>query len=402
MPADLKFAARRGEFAFKRGQVFLNHAAFGPIPRRARKAGDDLDDRLGRLHSGDNVDAETFDLLAGTKAMFGRLIGQKSRRIAFAPSTSHGLNMVLWGLNLRRGERILIAEVEFPAVVYAALNIARQRKLTVERLPCPEGYLAADTLQKALRRKAAVLAISWVQYFNGYRYDLATISEICHAAGCFVLVDGIQGIGAVPMKMRRWGVDAVACGGQKWLLSQSGAGFFALADDPIRAVEPPFAGWLSHDWRYRFGNLQRWDRPRYADGRRWEVGSYSHQSVRNAHAGLGLLCEAGIERIFQRIDGLTGRLAMRLSESKYRVNRFPTRANRSGIVTISGPGAGRLHAHLRTRGFHTALREGNIRVAPHFYNTEDEIDAFVEEIWHFERNRRGKVRRAGRKRTTAR
>lgn len=402
MPADLKSNAGRDEFAFASGQVFLNHAAFGPTPRRARRDGDRLDDRLGRLQSGDNVDAETYDLLAGTKKMFGRLIGQNSRRIAFVPNTSHGLNMTLWGLNLRRGERILIAAVEFPAVVYAALNIARQRHLTVEHLPCPEGYLTMETLQKALRRKTAVLAISWVQYFNGYRYDLAAISELCHAAGCFVLVDGIQGIGAVPMTMRRWGLDAVACGGQKWLLSQTGSGFFALADDPIRAVDPPFAGWLSHDWRYRFGNLQRRDRPRYADGRRWEVGTYSHQSVRNAHAGLGLLCEAGIGRVFQRIDKLTERLAIGLSGSLYRVNRFPARVNRSGIITIGGPGTAQLQKHLRVRGFHTALREGNIRVAPHFYNTDDEIDAFVEEIWHFEQNRKRSVRRAGRSRTTAR
>lgn len=402
MPSKLKSTTGRDEFAFANGQVFLNHAAFGPTPRRAQRAGDQLDARLGRLQPGENVDAETYDLLAKSKTMFGRLIGQNPRRIAFAPSTSHGLNMVLWGLNLRRGERILIAEVEFPAVVYAALNIARQRNLTIERLPCPEGYLTMETLGDALRRKTAVLAISWVQYFNGYRNDLAAISELCHAAGCFVLVDGIQGIGAVPMTMRRWGIDAVACGGQKWLLSQTGAGFFALADDPIRTVDPPFSGWLSHDWRYRFGDLQRWDRPRYADGRQWEVGSYSHQSVRNAHAGLGVLCEAGIGPVFQHIDGLTERLAVKLNGSKYRVNRFPDRANRSGIVTIGGPGTAQLQTHLRARGFHTALREGNIRVAPHFYNTDVEIDAFVEEIWHFERNRKGSSRRTGRKRSAAR
>ncbi|HUU44232.1 MAG TPA: aminotransferase class V-fold PLP-dependent enzyme, partial [Acidobacteriota bacterium] len=312
--------------------------------------------------------------------------------------TSYGLNMVLWGLGLRRGERILIPEVEFPAVVYAVRHLADVCGLRMESLPCPDGWLDEGTLKRALRRKAAVLAISWVQYFNGYRYDLKALADICHAHGCFLLVDAIQGAGAVPMRMRTWGVDAVASGTQKWLLGEAGAGFFAVAESPIRTVRPPFTGWLSRDWRYRFTDLQRWDRPEYTDGRRWEIGSYPQHAVRLAHAGLSLLNECGIGEVFRRIQHLAARLTDGLDGCRHRVVHFPARANRSGIIIIRGPETEALFAHLRQRGFHLAFREGNIRVAPHFYNTVDEIDALIGEVEIFERKAPDR-RTTGRRRT---
>jgi selenocysteine lyase/cysteine desulfurase len=307
--------------------------------------------------------------------------------VSFAPNASYGLNAVLWGMRLKRGERILVAESEFPAIVYAVRHAAERLGLTVVPLPCPDGYLTMETLRRTLRRRTALLAISWVQYFNGYRHDLAAITELCHARGCGVLVDGTQGLGAIPMDMRHDRFDAVVCGAQKWLLGQTGAGFFAIASDPIRFIQPLYSGWLAYDWGYRFGDLQHWDRPMYADGRRWEIGTYPFYSLRLAAAGVQLINLYGIARVWRRIQSLIERLATGLAGTRYEMPLFPAPENRSGIAAISGPRTADLHRRLTRERIYVSLREGNIRVSPHFYNTEAEVDRLLEEIRWLDRGR---------------
>jgi selenocysteine lyase/cysteine desulfurase len=375
-----------GEFEFEPGVVFLNHASFGPVTRRGRLAVESLIRRWGSLSDGPDVDAETFALLGQMRSDFARLIDGDAQHVAFVPNTSYGLNSVLWGLNLTEGERILIAEVEFPAVVYVVQNIARLKGIEVETLPCPKGYLELDILEDALRKKASVLAISWVQYFNGYRYDLKSIAELCHAHGCFVLIDAIQGVGAVPMHVRDLGIDALACGAQKWLFGQTGSGFMYIAPETIRPVSPPFAGWLGVDWGYRFHDLMHADRPAFEDGRRWEIGTYPFFAVRLASAGLGLLAEVGTDRIWSNINARLQRLQDGLADSHCQFGRAGDSKNHSGIALLTGPKAADLNRFLSERRIHTAYREGNIRVAPHFYTKDEDIDCLRAAISEFEAN----------------
>jgi selenocysteine lyase/cysteine desulfurase len=344
-------------------------------------------DRWGRLTPGPDVDDETFALLASAKQRFARLIGARPERVAFAPNTSYGLNAALWGLRLRKGERILLPEVEFPALVYVVKRIAQHLELDIEPLPCPNGYLEIETLQNALAQKAAVLALSWVQYFNGYRYDLEEISSLCHGRGCFVLVDAIQGVGAVPLDVERTKIDALACGAQKWLFGQTGSGFFYIADDTVREVEPLEAGWLSVDWGYRFNDLRDWNKPVFEDGRRWEVGTYPFFSIRFAESGLAMLEERGKSAVWDDIQRLLSRVAHGLEGSGYGPALAAGEQHQSGIMPLRGPRAPQLHQQLSARNIHIALREGTIRVSPHFYNTDDDMDSLIEAIREFETNR---------------
>jgi selenocysteine lyase/cysteine desulfurase len=232
--------------------------------------------------------------------------------------------------------------------------------------------------------------MSWVQYFNGFRNDLSMIGRLCHEHGCFFLVDVTQGAGAVPLNMRRDGVDAIACGTQKWLLGQTGGGFYAISPTAVRDVRPLYAGWLGFDWGYTWGDLQRWDRPRLPDGRFWEVGTYPFYSVRLVHAGLALLTKCGIKTVFSRIQALHARLIEGLASTQYQPLQLGTKHNRSGIVSLSGPKSAELHAFLMSKNIFVSLREGNIRVSPHFYNTGPEIDRLSNAIIQFERKLRPK------------
>lgn len=383
--SDDRLARWRREIELPRGTVFLNHASFGPVPRSGRIAVERLLLRQGRFRDDPNVDDETFALLAESRRMFAAVTGSDARLVAFAPNASFGLNAILHGLDLQAGERILVPDNEFPALVYAVRAISERLGLRMVPLACPRGRIDEDHLRRELKSGTAVLAISWVQFFNGFRNNLAEISRLCHDNGCFLLADVTQGAGVVPLNARRDRIDAIACGTQKWLLGQTGGGFFAIAPDPVRKVRPPFAGWLGYDWGYTWGDLQRWDRPAFRDGRFWEVGTYPFYSVRLVHAGLTILTGCGVNNIFIHVQRLHQRLAEGLRGTDYRPIIFPDRRNRSAIVSFTGRHTARLHRYLLERRIYVSLREGNIRVSPHFYNTEADIDRLSEAVIRFGR-----------------
>lgn len=376
----------RREFQIPRGTTFLNHASFGPVPRSARLAVESLFQRQGNFRGDPDVDAETFSMLADLRKMFAKLTGADAQRVAFAPNASYGINAILNGLNLKRGDRILVPANEFPAAVYAARSLCDRIGAKLVPVPCSTVSMDLDQLHGLLREGAAVLLMSWIQYFNGFRNDLAPIARLCHDHGVFHLVDVTQGAGAVPLDMRRDGVDAIAVGTQKWLLGQTGGGFFAISKTPIRPVESTFGGWLGYDWGYTWGDLQRWDRPAFTDGRFWEVGTYPFYSVRLAHAGLSILAKCGTRSIYKHILSLHSRMIDGLKPTRYRAVVFPSPRNRSGIVSFSGPQTAALHKYLLANRIFVSLREGNIRVSPHFYNTMADIDRLTTFVRRFEKS----------------
>lgn len=378
--------SRRREFQIPRGTTFLNHASFGPVPRSARVAVESLFQRQGSFRGDPDVDAETFSMLADLRKMFAKLTGADAKRVAFVPNASYGINAILNGLNLKRGDRILVPANEFPAAVYAARALCDRIGAELVPVPCTKVSMDLDQLQDLVRRGAAVLLMSWIQYFNGFRYDLAPIARLCHDHGIFHLVDVTQGAGAVPLNIRREGVDAIAAGTQKWLLGQTGGGFFAISKSPIRPVVPTYGGWLGYDWGYTWGDLQRWDRPAFADGRFWEVGTYPFYSVRLAHAGLSILAECGTRNSYKHISSLHARMIDGLQSTRYRAIVFPSPRNRSGIVSFTGPQTAALHKYLLANRVFVSLREGNIRVSPHFYNTMADMDRLTAFVRRFEKS----------------
>lgn len=384
-------AARwRREFEIPSGTVFLNHASFGPVPKRGRRAVEEVFRRQAEFKGKPEIDLDTFSILDASRRMFAKMTGAAYRRVAFAPNASYGINSVLHGLSLKPGDRILFPENEFPAVVYAVRGLSEQIGTRMIPIACRNGSMDLGSLESELKSGAALLAMSWVQFYNGFRNELRPISRLCHEHGCFLLVDVTQGAGAIPLNMKADELDAIACGTQKWLLGQTGAGFFAVSPQPIRPVRPPYTGWLGYDWGYSWKDLQRHDRPPLPDGRNWEVGTYAAYSVRLAHAGLSILSEFGIRNVYYRLQMLHSRLIDGLEPTEYRPVRSSSPRNRSGIVSFSGPKTADLHERLETKRIFVSLREGNIRVSPHFYNTESEIDWLVHAVVTFGKTRKRK------------
>jgi len=226
------------------------------------------------------------------------------------------------------------------------------------------------------------VAVSHVEYVNGFRHDLRALSEIAHEHGAYLIVDAIQSAGAIPIDVKRDDVDFLAAACYKWLLSPPGAGYLYMRGELIEEFEPPFVGWRSVKEEV-FETLDFWDiwSLRLSEtASRFEVGSPSVISFVGANEALKMLLNIGIENIEARIIKLTEHLIEAVKTLGLKLQTPEERLYRSGIVNFKIEKAQEITQKLGEKGIVVSARAHGIRVSPHFYNTEEEIDRLVEEI----------------------
>src|SRR5207302_308326 len=213
---------RAAEFHLPARAARRTNASIGPTPHRTRRALDEFTAKRTAPHL--LPDRELQAGLQAAREAVAALINAEPGEIALATNTSHGLNLAARALPLNAGDVVLVSDREFPANVYPWLRLKKQG-IDVELAPCaPEGWPDEDYLVERLHDpRVRVLAVSFVQFSNGYRADLDRLGAACRANGTFLVVDGIQGVANSPLDVRDTAVDILACGGQKWLLSPWGS-----------------------------------------------------------------------------------------------------------------------------------------------------------------------------------
>src|SRR5256886_7427471 len=237
-------ALRAAEFPWAADTVYLNNAAIGPIPERTRRTLDEFTAKRTAPHL--LPDRERLAGLQSAREALAQLINAETGEIALATNTSYGLNLAARALPLTPGDVVLVSDREFPANVYPWLLLKKQG-IEVELAPCgPEGWPDEDYLVERLHDpRVRVLAVSFVQFSNGYRADLGRLGAACRANGTFLVVDGIQGVGNSTLAARATPADILACGGQKGLLSPWASGFVYVRREPISARAPAAPGWTA-------------------------------------------------------------------------------------------------------------------------------------------------------------
>ena len=282
-------------------------------------------------------------------------------------------------LALEAGAVVLVSDREFPANVYPWLALADEG-ITTELVPVTSrGWPDEDRIVERLADpKVRALAVSFVQFANGYQADLARLSAACRANGVTFVVDAIQGLGAAPLDVRQTPVDVLATGGQKWLLSPWGTGYLYVRQELIASMAPAYVGWMSYEGTDDFTNLVNYADRLLGDARRFEVGTLTFQDQLGMRVSLGLLLELGIENIARYTQALADPLLAWCDEHEVRVTSPRDPPHRSSIVCIAPPDAGDVFHQLKRAGVVCALREGSIRLSPHCYNTPDEIGRVIE------------------------
>ena len=368
---------RDSEFPWTASTTYLNNASIGPLPERTRLALESFNAKRTAPHLLPDRDLQSG--LADARAAAARLIGAAPEEIALSPNTTTGINVAARSLPLAPGEIVLVSDREFPANVYPWLALKDSGVVTELAPVTPEGWPDEDYLIERLAdQRVRVLAVSFVQFSNGYRADLARLSAACREHGAWLVVDAIQGLGNSPLDVRETRVDILATGGQKWLLSPWGTGFTYVRRELIERLRPQAVGWMAFEGTDDFTNLVKYGDTLRHDARRYEVGTIPFQDMLGMTTSLGLLGELTVEAIAIYTRALADPLLAWAQANGVRVVSPTDERHRSAIVCLAPPNAAEAHRRLKAAGVVCAFREGAIRLSPHCFNTVDEIEKVVD------------------------
>ncbi|HQP72603.1 MAG TPA: aminotransferase class V-fold PLP-dependent enzyme [Acidobacteriota bacterium] len=360
---------RRAElFPVTRQWIYLNHAAVGPLPAYVLAAARHYLEAISR--DGDHHWQETLQVIEETRALLAELVGARPEEIAFTRNASEGISVLANGLDWEPGDNVVLPAIEFPANVFPWQNLAR-RGVDVRYVPLRDGRCEAADIIVRVDGRTRVVSVSSVQFFNGFRLDLAPLGAFCRSRGVLFCVDAIQQLGALPLDVGSGSVDFLACGGHKWLMSGEGIGFLYCRAELLDRLHPAAVGWMGvRDWEHMLN--YRLEFPPAA--RRFETGNLSAFGVHNLKAAVGRYLRLGPAAVAARILALAELAAEAAGQRGWTV-LSPDGPARSGIVSFRVPGrdAADLVARLTAVGVQVAVRNGAIRMSPHYYNTAAEV-----------------------------
>ncbi len=354
--------------------AYLNHASTAPYSVPVAKAMDEF--TANRQRRGGLDIPKWEERLEQVRRLIAQLIAASPEEIAFTTNTSHGLNIVASSMDWQAGDNLIGAETEFSANVYPWLNLQRLG-VEVRFAPAHDNRILVEDIAALMDERTRLVALSFVEFATGFRNDLTAIGQLCRERGIYFCVDGIQGLGALDLKVTQSPIDFLAAGGPKWLMGPIGVGFLYCRQALIEKLVPIRVGWWGVVDR---DDYFRYDSPLRDDARRFEEGSLNLLGIHGLGASLELLSEVSIPRIEERVLGLTDYLIAGLQERGYHIpTPIASPQERSGIVCFHHPhhAVEGLEQQLRKARVIISKRDQVIRVSPHFYNDETDIDQLL-------------------------
>jgi cysteine desulfurase/selenocysteine lyase len=361
----------RKEFPVTEHRLFMDHARVAPLPRPVQAAITAFAEEAceqGTAHYG-----EWLKEIEIVRARFAKLINADPDEVAFVKNTSEGLSIVANGIDWKEGDNVVIPDIEFPANVYPWMNLKR-RGVDVRFVKAVRGRVPFEQITAQVNSRTRVLSISSVEFNSGFRNDLKRIGEFCKEKGIYFCVDAIQSLGVIPMDVKEFNIDFLAADGHKWMLSVEGLGGFYISKRVLEDIHPAVVGWDSVIDSADYGNYDFTLKP---DARRFEEGSCNTLGIYAFGAALALLEEEGIEHIEQRVLHLGDCILEYLRHGKFKILSSTEPGERSGSVCFAGKmDYKKLASYLSEHKVIVSVRDNFVRLSPHFYNTEEEIDRF--------------------------
>jgi selenocysteine lyase/cysteine desulfurase len=361
--------------------VYLDCAYQGPFPRstvaRIQHA-IELKCNPARLES-----EEYFSLPERVRARFARLTGADPLEIALTNSATQGIGIVATGLGLKAGDEVVIASRNFPSNLLTWLHL-RRLGVRVRVVRPASDHVTLDEVLPELNPRTRVLALDWVSYTGGSRIDLATFGDLVHRHGGLLVIDGTQGVGAVPLDLHAVPVDVMVVAGYKWLLGPYGTGFAYVRQSLQERLDLPVVNWMTVEGSEDFDALpiDSFTLPRAA--RIFDVPETPNfMNLYGAEASLEFVEKAGVETVWKHGTRLNERLAEGLRSTSLQVSDAVQPEHRSTILGFRADSQEKtttLHRRLRAQHVAVSLRHGFIRVSPYLYNTEEDIDRLLAAV----------------------
>jgi len=364
------FGALRRQFPTLDNWVYLDTAAKAPLPKCAEEAMisymADMWEQVGKR-------AFSIQEIERARESLARLVGVSPSTISFLKNTSEGINIVAHGLGLEAGDKVLISEFEHSACV---LPWRRLEKIGVEVVVVrgSDGRIPPESFIEKMDDRTRAVGVSWVAYGNGYRFDIPAIAAACRERDIVLAVDGIQAIGVLATPLTELGADVVVAGGFKGLLSPTGTGFLYCREGFASRIEPAYVA------RFSFESDDKWQQPlRLAtDSSRFEYGNPNYLGIWVMRHSVELILDIGLDQIERQVEDLTTYLYERVEDRGFKVVTPKPWHERAGILSFDVPEPETVRQQLLDRRIVVNVRDGNtLRVAPHFYNTRQDIDTLV-------------------------
>ena len=365
----MNLSTYRTLFPVTEKSVYLNNAAESPLNTRVRQRLEEYL-QLAAEEPQNKPEART-----NIRKQLSEIFGGSVDEYALVTSTGIGIGIVASGYKWQKGDNVVLPMDEHWNNTFPWLAL-RERGVEVRLVPVGEDQrIDPDKIASMVDKNTRILSTAAVRFNTGFRADLRLLSEIAHDKGALLMVDGIQGAGVFPMNVAEDGIDILACAGFKWLLGMPGTGFLYVnkkAQENIRAVLPGMFAAESNSRELHY----------LPDARRYETGTIAYSLFHAWTAGLEIIQEVGVSNIHAHVLGLTDRIiaGMRFKDIEI-VSPVEQITERSAIIsfTMGSETANKdCYTKLRENNVLVAPRDGQIRVSPNFFNTEEEVERFLE------------------------
>jgi kynureninase len=381
MAAGRALTDYRAEFPVLARKNYLISASLGPVSGRSRAYLDAYMDAWGAKGAPDSVWFEDiFPRMAALKASFAGLAGCDADELAITTNVSIALSTVASTLDLRSGRnRIVMSELDFPTDGHVWLAWTQRAGAEIVWLRSENGLtISLDAYDAAIDERTALVMVNRVLYRSSAIVDAAAVCAMARSRGALSFVDDYHGIGILPLDLHAVGCDLYAAGTLKWLCGGPGLSFLYARRDLLPSLEPTVTGWFATAEPFSFDNRHL---TYHATARRLEHGTPPAPVFFIAQGGLDLIGEVGVDRIRARQGELTDHVIARADAMGLPVRTPRAREARGGVVNVGvGPGAETVCHALLARDVCTDFRGDGLRISPHFFNTEDDVDRCFDEL----------------------
>ncbi len=372
--------ARTEDFFDFEDVAYLNCAYMGPLPRIAAQALERAGEQRKRPHL---ISEEMFfSVPQAYREQVAGLIGCAPIDVVIADSTTHGIMLVVNGLDWARGDEVVLLRGAFPSNHFPWRSLEAQGVVVCEIDPMSERSIA-EQLDDAISERTRVVSLSWVTYSLGRRLDVAEIGRECRRRGVIFVIDGSQGIGGLPFDLNETPCDLLACSGYKWMLGPYGLGFTYVDPELGWRLKLANINWMSIDGAHDFNRLGQCELKMVPGASRFDVNETANFfNLAAGTAALRYLNEVGPAAVERHVRALQDRLIDGLP-TRIHVASDLSESRRSNLLCLAGESEGdvdRAFERLRASKVIVSRREGRIRFSPHLYNTEQQIDRALESL----------------------
>ncbi|MCE7735175.1 MAG: aminotransferase class V-fold PLP-dependent enzyme [Candidatus Heimdallarchaeota archaeon] len=363
--------------------TYLNHAAVGIWPKKSYQI---YRDRMEAISSKGEMGLDIEECLAEVGALFskfGKLINCEASSLGLTNSTSDGMHHFATGFHpdKLRGKNIILNDLEFIANSIIWQQMAKKNHMEIKLVKSIDGRLLLEDFEKAIDDDTSFVAISSVQFSNGFRMNMKELTDMTHNHGAYMVVDAIQHVGALQLDTRGLDLDFVTVGGYKWLLGPYGTGLTYVKPELQEVLDPVSITWHGQE---NFFDMSHHDYLPAKTGQRFSTMGAIHPAIFALSSTLDHHLKWGPAKTEQYLyhftDHIVNRFQAELPEFIL-ISPRQSRSESSQILSFKPTmDIEMLINHLHRNNIVCSMREGNLRIAPHVYSTHEDIETLISTI----------------------